>query len=346
MAVPRGRLAPVLAVACVLLLAWMLIMPYVGTNARQTEKAADPTRVRDQFAAGAVAAPADARPVPFDGKLALGHIRDLCKMGPRISGTAAMKKQQALIKDHFEKLGAKVELQRFMAKQVSRPAPVEMANIIISWHPDRDRRVLICSHYDTRPLADQERDRKDWDKPFVSANDGTSGLAWMMELGRHVKQMRLEVGLDFVLFDGEEYVFEGGGPNARDKYFFGSEHFADQYRRSPPKHAYAAGILLDLFAGKDAVYPIEQNSWLSAGPVVQQVWGVAKELGVTAFQDRRGDNVLDDHIALNRAGIPTVDVIDFSYPHWHRLSDVPDQCSAESLENVSKVLTVWLQRAR
>jgi glutaminyl-peptide cyclotransferase len=345
MALPRGRLAPVLAVACVLLSAWMLIMPYVGTNARQTDKAGDPPRARNQFAAGAPQPPSEPGPVPFDGKLALDHIRDLCKLGPRVSGSAAMKKQQDFIKNHFEKLGAKVEFQRFMANQVSRPAPVEMTNIVISWHPDRDRRVLICSHYDTRPIADREPNRKDWEKPFVSANDGTSGLAWMMELGRHVKQMRLEVGLDFVLFDGEEYVFNSAEPNP-DKYFFGSEHFADQYRRSPPKHAYAAGVLLDLFAGKDAVYPIEQNSWFSAGPVVQQVWGVARELGVTAFQDRRGDTVLDDHVALNKAGIPTIDLIDFAYPHWHRLSDVPDRCSAETMENVSKVLTVWLQRAR
>jgi hypothetical protein len=69
-------------------------------------------------------------------------------------------------------------------------------------------------------------------------------------------------------------------------------------------------------------------------------------LKCTAFQNQWGADVLDDHIALNRAGIPTVDIIDFSYPHWHRLSDVPANCSGASLAQVSRVLTVWLQRVK
>jgi hypothetical protein len=64
------------------------------------------------------------------------------------------------------------------------------------------------------------------------------------------------------------------------------------------------------------------------------------------FQNTRGETVLDDHVALQAGGIPAIDIIDFSYPHWHRLSDIPANCSAESLEGVSKVLTVWLQRVR
>ena len=54
----------------------------------------------------------------------------------------------------------------------------------------------------------------------------------------------------------------------------------------------------------------------------------------------------DDHLALNRAGIPAVDVIDFDYPHWHKLSDTPEQVSGASMEQVARVLTAWLQRAR
>ena len=257
-----------------------------------------------------------------------------------------MKKQQALIKAHFQKLGAKVEFQRFMGKQLSQPAPTEMANIVISWFPDRERRVLLCSHYDTRPKADQEPNRNDWDKPFVSANDGASGVAWLMELGNHIKKLPITVGVDFVLFDGEEYVFDGGDRNAKDKYFFGSEHFADEYKKDRHGHYYAAGILLDLCTGKGATYPVEQNSKASAFLVVREIWGTARELNVGAFALQDGPQVFDDHIALNRVGIPTVDIIDFSYPHWHRLSDTPDKCSPETMENLSKVLSIWLQRCR
>ena len=42
----------------------------------------------------------------------------------------------------------------------------------------------------------------------------------------------------------------------------------------------------------------------------------------------------------------TVDVIDFDYPHWHRLSDTPENCSPDGLIQVSKVISVWLQRMK
>ena len=105
MALPQGRLAPVLIVACLLLAGWVVVMPYVGTNARQPDKPGESSRGRDQFAAGAAAPATNLRPVPFDGKRALAYIRDLCKLGPRISGTDGMKKQQELVKQHFEMLG-------------------------------------------------------------------------------------------------------------------------------------------------------------------------------------------------------------------------------------------------
>jgi hypothetical protein len=323
-----------------------MIMPYVGTKAGQPGKVADPEKPREQFAVGNPAVPAMISPAAFDGKRALSYVRDLCKLGPRVSGSEAMKKQQELIADHFRKLGARVEFQKFTAKQVSQPAPVEMANIIVTWHPERERRVLLCSHYDTRPRADQEPNRNNWDKPFASANDGTAGAAWLMELGNHMKQLPVAVGVDFVLFDGEEYVFDGAGPDARDKYFFGSEYFAQDYARDRRGKAYAAGVLLDLCAGKDASFPVEPNSWFAAGVVVDSIWKTAAELKVNEFKNEQGTPVNDDHIALHRAGIPAVDIIDFSYKHWHRLSDTPEQCSPTTMEDLSKVLTIWLQRCR
>ena len=104
--------------------------------------------------------------------------------------------------------------------------------------------------------------------------------------------------------------------------------------------------LLDLFAGTNAKYPIERNSFDKAGRLVEEIWRTAAELKVPAFRNAIADPVLDDHLALNRVGIPAVDVIDFEYPHWHKLSDLPANCSAESMGQVAKVLTAWIQRVR
>jgi hypothetical protein len=286
-----------------------------------------------------------AAPVAIDAKRVMDYLEKICDIGPRISGSDGMKKQQELVKKHFEDHGAKVRMQTFTAKQRSQRDSVEMTNLIASWQPDRPRRVILCSHYDTRPIADQEENRRRWTEPFISANDGGSGVALLMELAHHVKDLKTNVGIDFVLFDGEEYIFDPAPEH--DRYFFGSEYFGESYRKERSKTKYLAAVLLDMIGGKNPRFPIEQNSWFSARPLTRDLWAIAEELKCRTFDSvNEGPSVQDDHLALNRAGIPACDVIDFDYRHWHRLTDVPANCSPEGMEQVAKVLTVWLQRVK
>src|SRR5262245_2921558 len=325
--------------ACLFLVALAVaafVFPFPWTTNAQPPMPETPRR--DRFAEDR--APPEIKAVSFKSDRAMEYLVELCKIGPRVSGSEGMEKQQKLLKEHFEKLGGKVTFQRFEGKQPSQRNPVPMANMIVTWHPDAKRRVIFCGHYDTRPIADQEPRRADWFKPFLSANDGTSTTAFLMEFAHHMKDISPKVGVDFVIFDGEEWIHD---PD-RDKFFLGSNHFAEMYKKEPVKHRYIAAVLLDLFASKDASYPVEQNSLMQAGELCESIWATAKELKVDAFRWEQGPDVLDDHIALNRVGIPAVDILDFSYKHWHRLSDLPDQCSAESFAQVAKVLTTWIQR--
>src|SRR5262249_50705388 len=114
-----------------------------------------------------------------------------------------------------------------------------------------------------------------------------------------------------------------------------------------PKHTYLAAVLLDMVGGKEPAFPKEEHSAFLAAPLQQELWKIAAEQQCSAFKDRAGASVQDDHLALNRiAKIPAVDIIDFDYPHWHRLSDVPANCSADGMAQVARVLSVWLQRVR
>jgi hypothetical protein len=283
-------------------------------------------------------------PAPFDAKRAMGYLEALCKIGPRISGSDGMKKQQELLTKHFEDLGGKVTRQEFTATQRSDPKKeVAMCNLIVSWKPDLPRRVVLCSHYDTRPLADQEKERSRWTEAFLSANDGGSGVALLMELAHAMKDLDTKVGVDFVFFDGEEYVFD-----EKDKYFFGSEYFGREARKNKKKTQYVAAVLMDMIGGKDAKFPVEQNSLWKAGPLVEDLWRTAEEQQCPAFRRKELSRVavLDDHMALNESGIPAIDIVDFDYPHWHKLTDTPENCSGDALEQVARVLSVWVQRVK
>jgi hypothetical protein len=288
--------------------------------------------------------------IPVDGERAYGYLREICAIGPRVSGTEGMRRQQEYLRAHFEKLGARVSLQQFQARHPLDGSRVGMANLIVEWHPERKDRILICAHYDTRPFPDQ--DPVDPKGLFVGANDGASGTALLCELAHHMAEYKGKLGVDFVLFDGEELVYDGD----RDPYFLGSEHFAREYLAAPPVHRYRHGVLLDMVGDAQLQIYREPNSMRTpqTRQLTADVWAVARSLGVREFIARTGSTeIRDDHLALNQiAKIPTIDIIDFEYPtargqnYWHTTQDVPEKCSALSLAKVGWVVLEWAKRAK
>lgn len=282
----------------------------------------------------------------FSGDRAMAHLESIVALGPRVSGSAGIEKHREQAIAHFRAAGATVTRQGFQIRDRRTGKPVAMENVVVEWHPEREERILLGAHYDTRPFPD--RDPTDPRGTFVGANDGASGVAALMELAGAMPGLAGPVGVDFVLFDGEEYVF---GP--RDPYFLGSTHFARQYvagrKSGAVAHRYRAGLVLDMVADADLAIWQEVNSltWPDTRPVVEELWGVAARLGVRQFVPRPRHTVEDDHVPLrNIARIPTADVIDFDYPAWHTTRDTADACSAESLGAVGRVVLEWLREQR
>lgn len=293
-------------------------------------------------------------PSVFDADRSMGYLRQIVAFGPRPSGSDAMIKQQAFLKEFFEGQGAEVEMQSFDHRHPETGERIELVNVIARFRPDAQRRYLICAHYDTRPYPDQ--DRSNPRGVFVGANDGGSGAAALMEMSHHVSGLPESVGVDLVLFDGEELVYNAD----RDEYFLGSKYFAKQYltqQNSPENQRapYKAGVLLDMIGDRELQLYYERNSWNYAREITVEIWGTAKRLGISAFQPRIRHLVRDDHLPLNEiARIPTTDLIDFDYPrpglrhqsYWHTTEDTVDKCSGESIVAVLYVLHTWMTNDR
>ena len=277
--------------------------------------------------------------IPFDGESAYKHLQAIADIGPRASGSQAMLDQQKLVTDHFKELGGKVTRQEFQARHPLTGAAVPMCNLIVEWHPDRKERILLAAHYDTRPFPDN--DRANPRGRFVGANDGASGVALLMELGRHMPDFDSKLGVDFVLFDGEELVYQEVG-----EYFIGSKFFARDYVRNPPAHRYRTGVLLDMVADANLGILLDTNSLRYARETTKGIWDTAARLGVREFVNQVYPVAInDDHMPLNQiARIPTCDVIDFDYPYWHTEGDRADRCSALSLAKVGWVVHEWLKK--
>lgn len=279
-------------------------------------------------------------------------LEQICKLGRRPSGSPGMLAQQKLLTEHFRQLGGQVSLQPFTIRHPETGSAVSMANLLVHWHPDRPHRILLCAHYDTRPFPD--RDPRNKRGVFIGANDGASGVAALAELGRHMHLIQEPYGVDFVLFDGEEFVFS----ERRDEYFLGSKHFAREYVANPPaNYRYRAAVLLDMVG--DAHLMIRPDrlamSWPDSQPLIRDIWSVAHQLGVKEFNPRPYNTIItDDHVPLHDiAGLPACDIIDFDYrvpgsrqSFWHTQADTPDKCSADSLAKVSSVIFEWLRRLK
>jgi peptidase M28-like protein len=279
--------------------------------------------------------------IPFDGAQAYQYLQQICAIGPRPSGTPAMQQQQRLLIEHFRKLGGQVQFQEFRARHPQTGGAVPMANLIVHWHPERKERILLAAHYDTRPFPDQDRENPRG--VFIGANDGGSGVAVLMELGRAMPRLKGKLGVDFVLFDGEELVYQDG-----DAYFLGSDFFAQDYVTHPPDYRYRWAVLLDMIGDSNLQIYYERNSlgWKDSKPLATAIWDTAKRLGVHEFIPSKKFEVRDDHLALhNIAKIPSCDIIDLDYPYWHTRGDTPEKCSALSLAKVGWVMQVWLEGA-
>lgn len=284
----------------------------------------------------------------IDGRRAMNYLEKICRFGPRCSGSPGMAAQRQWLIQFFRQHGGAVREQSFRIRHPQTGEAVELVNLIVTWHPERAERVLLCTHYDTRPFPDEERDPQRRRGTFIGANDGASGVALFCELAHHMKQHAGGFGVDFVLFDGEEFVFD----KQRDRYFLGSEFFARDYVVRRPVR-YRGGVLLDMIGDRELQIYQEKHSLRYAKQIVRDVWSVARELRIKEFRPRARYDVRDDHLPLNRiARIPTIDIIDFDYPrpgkriYWHTQADTPDKCSADSLQKVGRVVWVWLQRIR
>ncbi len=266
----------------------------------------------------------------FNGDEAMEYLTAQTDYGPRNPGSAAARECRDYLVNELEKYADRVLLQPFTF--TDNDSVFECTNIIASFNlsPKDGHRYLFTAHWDSRRWADRDAESRNHESPILGANDGASGVAVLMLAAKIMKEFPPEKGVDIVFFDAEDSGTEGDNSS----WCLGSRHFADNLGEYRP----VFGVLLDLVGDKDLRLPMEGNSLIYAFDLTNRIWETAEELDLPAFIKEEGPIVYDDHIPLNQAGIPTVDIIDFDYPYWHTVEDTPDKCSAESLAQVGKLI--------
>ena len=207
---------------------------------------------------------------------------------------------------------------------------VTLQTVVAVFNPGSTSRILFGAHWDTRPVADSEEDESLRVLPVPGANDGASGVAVLLEVATALATVPPEVGVDLVLFDGED----AGIHEQPETFALGSARFVEDH----PTYRPALVVILDMVGKRGLKIPKEQYSVAGAAPVVERVWQLGRDLGLTVLADTLGPPVYDDHIAFLRAGIPAIDLIDLDDPHWHTTRDLPENCAPESLDEVGRLV--------
>ncbi len=302
------------------------------------------TRLRVSFSVPALlwvlacSPPGENGPTPgsptFDGAKAMALVDTQVAFGPRVPGTKPHEAQAAWMIARLDSLADTVEVDRF-TDSLPTGEKLPLTNVLAKFRPHETRRILLLTHWDTRPHADKSPDPANRSKPIPGANDGGSGTAVLMELAALLKNDPPPMGIDLLFVDGEDY-----GTIEDNEMFLGATRFA---KSLGPKNRPIYGVLLDMVGDADPDFPVEANSASAAEVVVHKVWQAAARLGYRKyFPETVGPSLYDDHIPLNQAGLPTVDVVDFDYGpdnrYWHTLQDTPEHMSAKTLGMVGQVM--------
>ncbi len=270
---------------------------------------------------------------PFNEYRAFSDLEKQCGFGPRNPGSVGHAKCLEWLKTETIKSADQVFSQSFQRTYSGKR--YTFTNVYAAYGKPGGKWIILLAHWDTRPFADQDTDAKKALQPIPGANDGASGVAVLLELGRLLKAKKPPCGVLLAFVDGEDF-----GRDAKDM-FLGSTELARDWK-SRMKHLttkFEYGILLDMIGAKDLRIPREGFSQQASPGLMNKIWGHAKDAGLEEFfPDQTGPSISDDHLPLIKAGIPTVDLISFDYAYWHTHQDTSDKCSPYSLKVVGEVV--------
>lgn len=285
----------------------------------------------------------------FNSDSAYAFVKKQVDFGPRVPNTKAHKEAGDYLIHKLRSYDAAVTTQEFTAPSY-QGQQLQLRNIIASFGVDKQKRILLAAHWDTRPFAD--KDPKNPKGPMDGANDGASGVGVLMEMARLLKgDTSINVGVDIIFFDGEDWGEPESDqgqrqppPEWKSWWCMGSQYWSRNKHK--PNYSAYYGILLDMVGAKRSQFFREAASQQYAPRIVSKIWDTGARLGYSDyFVKQDAHAITDDHIFVNEwAKIPMVDIVHYQQgigyfgDYHHSQKDNMDLIGKETLEAVGATL--------
>lgn len=282
--------------------------------------------------------------IEFDADSAYAYVSRQVEQGARVPNTEAHSRTAEYLASELRRHGAQVTVQSAKLKTFDGTM-LNAQNIIGEYNPDSTKRILFLAHWDSRPWADNDPDVSKHKQPVMGANDGASGVGVLLELARVMHKNNPNIGIDIIFVDAEDWGDSSGSMSSENTWALGTQYWAQNMHRK--NYAPQYGVLLDMVGAKNAKFYKEYLSMNYAPQVVNMIWSIARDAGYSDyFVSEVGGAITDDHVFVNRAGIPCIDIIDQNsgsgrgfFPAWHTTYDTMDNISPETLKAVGQTLT-------
>jgi glutaminyl-peptide cyclotransferase len=257
----------------------------------------------------------------FDAKRAFALVERQVDFGQRPAGSPQLRKLA-------------IALRPLLPSGRFEPIPGEPGlRNVIGTLPGREPAIVVGAHYDTLVKP----------RGFVGANNGAAGTAVVIEAARALRLAPAAPDarkVNFVLFDGEEP--RAGLPEESMDFYSEGLRGSRAYVAAHPGET-SSMILLDYVGNRDLRLPREASS-------TEALWGrllaAAEATGAQRFfSNEAGPEIIDDHAPFLRAGVPAIDLIDWSYP-GHSLADGLDRISRQSLDAVGETIVQLVEELR
>ena len=266
------------------------------------------------------------------------HTANILSFGPRPTGTDAAAKVRNYVTSVLEEAGWVVGSQ---SNRTPTPLGTKTIVNLIARYPasaDSDpwkQQVdgLLCAHLDSKYYAD---------KRFLGADDAASACGLILTMAQEMAANPAKASrMELIFFDGEEAFTKDMGPKPGGAFdgLYGSKAYAARWRNSKTKPSF--GILLDMVGHENLSIKVPTDS------PPQLLKAMNRAVDKTGHQSHFGmarNIIWDDHIHLNNAGIPTIDLIgDFGATSWwHTPKDNLSLISPESLAITKEVVEEML----
>jgi len=263
-------------------------------------------------------------------------LAELQGLGARYCGSPGHRAAQALLR-HWLSGADEVREHRFTETFFGKD--VACVNFWARLHGEQPGRLLLLTHYDTRPWAD--RDPVDPRAPVPGANDGGSGTVLLAALLATLAARRARPTVDLLFCDAEDWHAIDGKEVGLGAARFVAAMTADQ---RPD-----ACLEVDMVAGHDVVLDVDVSCQRHdpSYALTLSLFQLGRQLALPAFSMVKPEPykwISCDHLPFMEAGIPTALFMDLDYPEWHTRRDTVDACSPASMVQIAQVLLAWIYR--